>query len=283
MTSKTLLRYFPSLDSAAHYTAVVLADSRIYQIKSPASETAYFDTMEAWLESLPGSPSADALVVSTKDEEKKQKERTKPKKKKFNVPTKYEAKYTPLKWGRHIYYSMKILAPSLLEQEEVMDAYNAFIEVLSVPQPNVYISVPQWHEKFLRGISMEGFTVLPVHYNFMTTYATSTTALAEKKKENEKIIDGYRAAYLPLYDRIKQVIVPVLDHLRAERYSKQMVDYHNKLLTKAINAQILLQHRFDKQMKYIQKNIAEHVKAIEEYKVIKTKTYEWDTNEIRPE
>jgi hypothetical protein len=272
---KTLLRFFPSLDSAAHYTAIVLADDRIYQIKSPANETVYFDTMEAWLESLPGSPSADALMVSTKDEEKKQKESTKPKKKKFNVPTKYETTYTPLKWGRHVYYSMKELAPSLLQQEEVMDAYNAFIEVLSVPHPTVYISVPQFNKKYLRGISMEGFTVLPVQYSFSAFHSGKMVNQADME-ENKKLIDGYRAAYLPLYDRIKRDIIPVIDRLREERYSKRLVDHHNKLLTKTIHAQVLLQQRFNHQMKHIQNRIAEHVKAIDIYKVIKTKTYEWD-------
>ena len=122
---------------------------------------------------------------------------------------------------------------------------------------------------------MEGFSVLPVQYSF-SSFHLGKMVNQTATDENKKIIDGYRAAYLPLYNRIKQVIVPVLDRLREERYSKQMVDYHNKLLAKTINTQILLQHRFNKQMAHIQKDIAEHVKAIEIYKVIKTKTYEWD-------
>ena len=275
--AKTLLRYFPSLDSAAHYTAVVLADGRIYQIKSPSNEHIHLNSVDDWLHSLPGFPTTESLVVSTQKEERKKNE--KPKKKKFNVPSKYQSKYTPLKWGRNIYYSMKQFAPSLLEREDVIDLYNSFIEVLSVHHPNIYISITGGANMLMRGISMEGHTGIPVYYTFMHARSTAmygTTEKKEKKEENEKIIEGYRAAYMPLYDAIKRDIVPVIDRFKADYIANSTIKYANNRITKLIQKQIMLQARFNHSMKVLEREVQSCKDTIYKCENRVPKKYEWD-------
>ena len=130
--AKSILRFYPadSNSTDVHYSAVVLADARVYQIKSPSNEKTIFDTVESWLQSLPGSPSADALLIDQKgnneqkEKNEKKEKQEKQKKKKYNVPTERQSRGTLLKWGRHVYYAIKTLVPALLEKEEVIEAYN---------------------------------------------------------------------------------------------------------------------------------------------------------------
>jgi len=279
---KSMLRFYPT-DSDAHYTAVILENEKVYQIKSPTNEKMEFDSVEEWLHSLPGSPSADALIVHSAEQENQQvkqvkKEKEKEKKKKFNVPSKVKTRGgNPLKWGRHVYLSMKTLVPSLLEKEGVMDAYNDFIDVLSVPRPNIVIYITGGANSHLHGINLEGYDTIPVHCNVLHASAHQTI---EKNKERlvqrDEMIQACRKAYLPLYELIKREMVPLIEQKKRDQLNRGMIAYHTVQVRKVVQKQIRAQEKFDAVMQRMEKNIEYNKKQIQIYTNMPRKRYDWE-------
>lgn len=255
------------------HTAVVLKDHRIYQVKSPSNEKVFFDTVDLWIQSLPGPPSADVLVVSTIESEKKKIKEKKPTKKRFHVPQKGVSGYGGLKWGRHIYNGIKKMAPALLNDEAVMDAYNAFIAVMAIEQP-VYLGIPNGEYKYLHGISMEDHATIPVHCTFMTHMGQYTSAELQAKKQ--KIITEYRAAYLPLYELIKRVIVPIIETQKVERRIKKLVAYNTTMLMKVIQKQNRMRAALEYKIQQHDSEIVTYKKLIEQEKNQTRRIFDWE-------
>jgi len=262
------------------HTAVVLKDNRIYQVKSPSNEKVFFDTVERWVQSLPGSPSADVLVVTTAESEKiqkqqkqqKQKTEKEPTKKRFHVPTKNVSYHGALKWARHIYYGIKQLAPALLADEAIMDAYNIFINTLNV-DPSVYLSIPRGAHKYLRGISMEDHGTIPIQCTILNLTQKTPSELQVKKRI---ILAEYRAAYLPLYELIKRTIVPIIEKQSVELQIAATVAWNTKLLMKVIQKQNRLRNAFECSMKQHDSHIEYYKNSIEKQKNKKPRIFDWE-------
>lgn len=254
------------------HTAVVLKDNRIYQVKSPSNEKVFFDTVEQWVQSLPGPPSADVLVVTTTESEKKKITEKKPIKKCFHVPNKKISRYGGLKWGRHIYYAIKQMAPALLADDAIMDAYNTFIAAMAVEQP-LYIGIPYGAHKYFRGISLEDHGTIPVQCTILNPHKKPH---AELQVEKQEILVAYRAAYLPLYELIKRTIVPIIETHAVERRKKELTAYHTSLLMKVIQKQHRMRKVFEHKMKQYDSQVEYYQKMIEQEKNEKRRIFDWE-------
>ena len=61
---KSILRFFPSPDQPEHYSAVVLNNQEILQVKTPTGKTKMlYDSVEQWLESISEKPTLNQLVI----------------------------------------------------------------------------------------------------------------------------------------------------------------------------------------------------------------------------
>ena len=263
------------------YTAVVLKDNRIYQVKSPSNEKVFFNTVDVWLQSLPGTPSVDALVVSTTESEKKQKQITKktPTKKRFHVPNRKISRYgCALNWGRHVYSCIKLIAPALLADEAIMDAYNAFIEVMSIEYP-ICVYSPRGPHKYFRGISLENHDTLPVQCTILNPLYKTPSELQVTKRE---ILAVYRAAYLPLYELIKLSIVPIIETYAIEVRTKTLVAYNTKLLMKVIHKQNRIRVAYEYNMKQKDYIVKYYQHIIQQEKNRKRRIFDWEvaTSEV---
>lgn len=254
------------------HTAVVLKDDRIYQVKSPSNEKVYFDTVDQWVQSLPGPPSMDDLIVTTTESEKKKITEKKSIKKRFHVPQKGVARYGGLNWGRHVYYSIKQVAPALLADEAIMEAYNAFIEVMSLERP-ICIYSPSGPHKYFRGISLENHDTIPVQCTILNLLYKTPSELQAKKLE---ILAEYRAAYLPLYELIKRTMVPIIETYAVERRAKASIVYTTKLLMKVVHKQNRVRKLYENTMEGCDYNIEYYKNIIEQEKNIKRQLFEWE-------
>lgn len=171
--ARTLLRYF-SKESQTHDTALVVEGGSILHVKKASQPVKiHYDNVEAWLASLPDTPSVDQLEVVTpedvtsrvedkkkkekeeKEEKKKAKEKTKKKeaeeekkgKKKLHlVPMSQEIPSTY--WTHHLHRMMKEANPTLLQRADVVDAFNGLVEVLLKHQSHILSRAPHHRMKY---------------------------------------------------------------------------------------------------------------------------------------
>jgi hypothetical protein len=278
-------------NSDSHYTAVILADQRVYQIKSPTNPNTktFFDTVETWLAFLPGAPQKEDLQVTTKQshKEKEKEKEPKPKKRTFHVPN-HKVSATALKWGRHIYYSIKKHAPTLLKREDVLEAYNEFIRVLAVPQSTVTLHLQTGSDKYLRMISMENHMILPVQYSVMWRYRVMPFQInteeynksLEDKKATDQIVQGYHDAYMPLYELIKRDIVPIIEEIKDTIVAKRCITQTEKEMIMMIQQKIKLEGKVSHCDRWIQI----YQTRIQELAIRPPKTFSWDKPEAeKPE
>ena len=166
--ARTLLRYW-SPSTHAHDTALVLEVGGVLQVKRASEPVKIaFDSVEAWLDSLPEKPSLAQMEVvlpeenTSRGEEKKKeveeeeeveveveveeeveeevevevekKEEKKKKEKKEKSPTLYlipRSKGIPsTNWTLHVYRIMKEANPALIRRPNVVEAFNALVQYL---------------------------------------------------------------------------------------------------------------------------------------------------------
>lgn len=167
-TPKSILRFYSSSDQTQHYSAVVLTDLSILQVKTPIGITKeHFESVEQWLTSLPEKPSPNQLVIDTnptrstlnyrqsskkdKKEEKEQKVDHKSdwenrksidlSKRKSLYPLSYE-KFNTFPWLRLIHQFVKEIKPSLLKEEPFIKAFNGLIEFMIRNNDNMITYIP---------------------------------------------------------------------------------------------------------------------------------------------
>jgi len=117
-------------------------------------------------------------------------------------------------WARHVYLIIREFAPSLLKEEAVIDAYNAFAERLEKYEGVLVTYVPARHSRYKQGIVFESLTFHRYLDGAIPGYFRDETELwrrPELKQVHAAIIEDIKNAYKPLYDLFKRVVVPPME------------------------------------------------------------------------
>lgn len=162
---KSILRFFPSPDQPLHYSAVILSNQSLLQVKTPTANTKqHFDSVEEWLQSIPENPTPNQLVIdenpvrkSSESSEKKtqllddgkNQEETDWKnrkqidlsKRKTIYPLSYQS-FRTFPWLRSIYQFIKEAKPSLLKEEVFIRAFNYLIEFMIRHSDHIVTYIP---------------------------------------------------------------------------------------------------------------------------------------------
>jgi len=184
------------------------------------------------------------------------KKAVKPAKKKCNVPSKREGTTTRF-WPIHIYAMMKEASPALLEREDVIDAYNHFVECIDTYNGTIYTLLPSSRVRY-------ALTTIKVNKRelvYAKLLRITTKSFAQQEKEME---DNIYTAYYPLYELIKRDVVPYMekkDHERkVEEARKQSIKDIQRL--KELEVRYAEQYQsavkcYERNMKYTQDAISE--------------------------
>lgn len=184
--NRTLLRYYSKVDET-HDTALVLEDGGILHIKRASQPVKVrFESVEAWLASLPEKPSAEELEIVEPSEQggavgeekaagvekeageekaagvEKKKRATKKKEEKpkkeplpalLLIPTRRQIPSTY--WTHHLYRMIREANPSLLRRPDVIRAFNALVQVLLDNQAHIMSHTPSSDKRYCEGVDIE--------------------------------------------------------------------------------------------------------------------------------
>jgi len=183
--NRTLLRYYSKVDET-HDTALVLEDGGILHLKRASQPVKVrFESVEAWLASLPEKPSVEELEIVEPSEQggavaeqrereekaageektagvEKKKKATKKKEEKpkkeplpalLLIPTRRQIPSTY--WTHHLYRMMREANPSLLRRPDVIHAFNALVQVLLDHQAHIMSHTPSSVKRYCEGVDIE--------------------------------------------------------------------------------------------------------------------------------
>jgi hypothetical protein len=186
--NRTLLRYY-STERETHDTALVLEGGEVLHVKQNSQPIKKkYPSVEAWLESLPDTPSIDQLEVTEPGEEKEKeekdtkKEKGAKKEKEKEVETKEkktrskkgkgeeteEKKKAPVPllirmskqipstyWTHHLYRMMREANPLLLKRVDVVEAFNALVQFLLDNQAHIVSYDLTGRTRYREGVEIE--------------------------------------------------------------------------------------------------------------------------------
>jgi len=163
--------------------------------------------------------------------------------------------YKTIPWTKHIHLLLKELSPHLLEEETVINAFNALITCLLKYSQNFQTYKPSPSTKYETGIHVK---LIDAKYSVGYIYTRKELRglphrLHEvaQDKEQEISSDIYQH-YSVLYELIKRDLVPTMERkahaIRAEQFMKQA----SKRIT-----------QYDEQIKNIQKRCERDIQIIQ--------------------
>jgi len=128
-------------------------------------------------------------------------------------------------WARHIHIIIEEFAPELLKSNEVIIAYNNFVDCLAKYDDKISTYIPSKRSKYESGIKYDNI----IYHRYNTGDPPIIFTLASDMYRNEKlqdeckqIIEEIKKAYKPLYDLIeKDVITKVDKKVRDDEIMKQ--------------------------------------------------------------
>ena len=115
-------------------------------------------------------------------------------------------------WARHIYFMIKEANPTLLQRDDIRDAYNHLVNCLILHCNSVVSYSPRSYSKYYQGIK----------FDTLQSFSTSRTIslLPEQPAEQYRVIEDIYAAYEPLYQLIKDEVVPYMARIMKEKEYK---------------------------------------------------------------
>lgn len=275
----TTLRFYPCDENLdVHYTAVVLKEG-LLQVKAPGQTgKQHFESVDAWLASLPGSPPVHALslqCLSTKEPVERCARavgrHARPKKIKWNVPSKSTSRsIDSLPWARYVYCMIKEANPELLKNTVVRDLYNELVSCLESYTGHIETRPPYFYKRYcLSSIQIkEGADtivgVLPPlfiqHRNLQTGNYQHTSSVFQQNLMN--VLSVYR----PLYDQIKFDVLPYMERRSYEKKAKERLRICNRQLAH-YNAKLMkLTRNFEARAQYFRYYINSFEKELASYK-----------------
>jgi hypothetical protein len=177
--------------------------------------------------------------MSSSEEPKKPKSKKEPKAPKakkiiWNVPAP-RAAIRSTHWARHIYTMIKEANPDLLQRDEIRDAYNNLVNCLIAHRNSVISYSPYSYSKYHQGI------------NYDTLQAFSSSRMISLLPEAQmnlptaqfkSMVATIYAAYEPLYQLIKDEVVPYMAHIVTERENKSRKDNYTRSLNRLLEQQM---------------------------------------------
>lgn len=208
-------------------------EERIVPMMDRSPSDLSYSTLEDWVASLPHTLSEvmiDSTLAHACEEQAKKPMEITATPAKWKVP-RITRELECLKWPRHIYHLLKEC--NLLSRQDICEAYHSFIEVLMEHRHEIRTVEPLLKYKYQHGIEFNWDMHAP------EGSIRESVRLLDRGLTRESariLLNQIQAAYLPLYNRIKDVVVPYMKNkIQEERRAKDIARYQ-KLLTKTVRA-----------------------------------------------
>ena len=192
----SVIRYYPSASSSAHYSAIQL-EKGILQVKTPEGPVKKrFATCEEWCETLPGKPKVEDLsmiVPIIKPE--------------WNVP---ELSTTFGKWLSHIYNCIRQTNPEFIKRDDMRTAYNEMVKSITSQNKicGMAITYIGLHELLDRDyLNLEKSITVHISVEYYYTPGLLKIVNDTPMSIALKII---HAAYTPLYKLMQPEVIPFI-------------------------------------------------------------------------
>lgn len=146
--------------------------------------------------------------IAAKKEEKERLKREKAAKKVLNIPVAGAPRV--LNWATHIYVLIKACHPMFLKDDNVIDAYNAFVQRLTHYSTEIFTMIPYGPSRYHVGVIVEReVKTFTGEEKFSFGYGTSIRSInrTTSQKLNEIEAD-ILTHYLPLYNLVSMKLVP---------------------------------------------------------------------------
>jgi hypothetical protein len=261
--NNTMLRFYPCDENLdVHYTAVVLNEG-LLQVKAPGQTgKQHFESVDAWLASLPGSPSIDALSIqcqSTKEPKEPVERRArseKPKKIKWNVPSKSTARtIESVPWARYVYFMIKEANPELLKNTVIRDLYNELVSCLTSYAGHIVTRPPYFYKRYcLSNIQPNNGTdtvVGTLPQLFIQKRDLRSGNYQHTSSVYQQNLLHVLSVYQPLYEQIKFDVLPYMERRLHEKKAKERTRICNRLLERYNASLMKLTRKFEGQAQYL--------------------------------
>lgn len=236
----SVVRYHLSND--IHYTAKILQDG-VLQLKGGPRQL--YSSMEEWLSTIPGSPEASALVMTSEYDEN---ERRKQQRKQKLVQKKQTTWHVPstrmmirsLPWARYLFDLIRehsrVCDSGLLQREDMRLAYNHFVQVLTDHSDQLRTCPPLKSCRYERGI----------HISELEHYIIPIRTMSMKD-----LVPIVVNAYSPLYHMLLDNVVPYMAHVVKERRKKRDTNTFQRLRNKYVRKMMILTARYEREATFL--------------------------------
>ncbi len=130
LNNNSILRFYPDNTKDDHYSAVY-KNGKLYEVKNPDNrQKLYYNSIDDWLQSLPGKPTIDEIKNDIIKRIKK---------KKYNRIN--------CKWAKYIYELIKQSSDKLFSNESVIDAYNLLTNFIT-KHHNIFIITNNYYKSY---------------------------------------------------------------------------------------------------------------------------------------
>ena len=251
----TMLRFYPCDENLdVHYTAVMLNEG-LLQVKAPGQTgKQHFESVDAWLASLPGSPSIHAIILQTPSIQPIIRH-PRPKKVKWNVPSKSTIRsIDSLPWARYVYCMIKEANPEFLKNDTIRTLYNELVSCLSSYAGHIMTRPPYFYRRYSPSniqINEGANTVVGAlpplfiqHRNLQTGEFQHTSFVFQENMNH--ILSVYR----PLYDQIKFDVLPYMERRLHEKKVKERTRHCIKVLANYNSRLMKLTRKFEGHAQY---------------------------------
>lgn len=245
----SVLHYCPiGATDDVEYTATVMEEG-IWQIEGGGNHT-IFPTLEEWLQSLPGSPDPSMLAVTAtlaeehKRKEKQRIEKVKRDKKKWNVPLRNMPR--SLLWTRHIYSMIRECDRTLLQRDDMRDAFNHLVQTLLDHNDVIRTSVPYPRKRYTSGIRLESdFDAYDGIRDYVHILPHTDRA---HYRDTLRII---YAAYEPLYALLHDTVVPFMERTYKDKCNRRDMIIYQRTRDKYVAKMIKLTAKYEQEADHL--------------------------------
>lgn len=223
-TPGTLFRIY-SADNSKHYTAVLLKDGKVLEVKNPdTGKKETFPSLTMWRASH-GATEDDVKVDSSKGSGIVVGTDTNG----FNYPNDWHSAYSWVKW---LYLMVGEAAPQLLKSEEFKTLYNQMVELCNKHKQELRhwdysfrgktrYDIYNLKSRYANGDKWDGY---PGHFYYEKFYYARHSGNDYKYYSKEEY-EQARAEFVSVYKKIYEIVHPVI--------SDYMTKKHNILMTQA--------------------------------------------------
>jgi hypothetical protein len=275
----TLYRIFTA-DRSKHYTAVLLKDGKLLEVKNPdGGEKVMFDSLDLFKEArLTEGGVVESMDKVTACKERKEKvdrgevcaSGKKVRAKKIRCPNK---KYEWSKWLLWVYSMMKEGLRYLLTNEEVIDAYNNYGKILykygeelcgNTSKSGKYYRYNQYNI-----INPKDGVVVTHPYNtngpqiwFKKYFGTESAKYS--KEDYNRMREEINAGYAELHKHIGQPLLDYINKVNTIDTLRRDIRYHNRVKSLYGRRLTNLQNRYTYDLEYLTNIMTNTTKKLED-------------------